>query len=584
MKMKKKILWFGLSFLVVAGFALASGDEEVSEEQADTMGPQYGGTLTFYNGLIGGLFADFEISFDHVAAPAFWVSNFWTGPYAERLLTGDVEKYGFGPGGTGEFDFNAARSVPEEFLGGELAESWEITADPLGVTFTIRQGVMWTGNPNIGMEPREFTAHDAETSLNYLIGNPSYEAWFPWIDSLTAIDKYTLRLEMKEYSASWAWGVGFGILTGMLAPETIASSDSHRWENAAGTGPFIVSDFVEGSHVKYVRNPNYWGTDTIDGVEYQLPFVDELVFPIIADESTRVANLRTAQIDWWFDVPLTFSESLARTSPGLTQDKYVAQSVEILRINSHPGRLLGNKAVRRALMTGTDLQAVSDALYGAGEAVVHAYPLLGNPAHVPMEDLPASVAELFDYDPSKARQMFADAGYAADADGISFKTSLTIGTRPEERTIGALLADMWADIGVELELIALDDAAASAAWGTMDYETALWPTSTGEIMVVDPDTYQASWRWWYEDEWWNEQIALAKLNPDPTARTAILEAVGLHLLDEVYSIGFGSPFLVSGWWPWLNNYYGGKDTGHNNHNPFLRTIWIDQKLKADMGY
>ena len=53
-----------------------------------------------------------------------------------------------------------------------------------------------------------------------------------------------------------------------------------NWQNAVGTGPFILSDFVDGSSVTYKRNPNYWGTTTINGQSYKLPFIDSLTYLI----------------------------------------------------------------------------------------------------------------------------------------------------------------------------------------------------------------------------------------------------------------------------------------------------------------
>jgi len=49
---------------------------------------------------------------------------------------------------------------------GDVAETWELTATQL--IYHIRHGVMWTGNQNIGMAAREFTANDAVISWNYI--------------------------------------------------------------------------------------------------------------------------------------------------------------------------------------------------------------------------------------------------------------------------------------------------------------------------------------------------------------------------------------------------------------------------------
>ena len=60
----------------------------------------------------------------------------------------------------------------EEYLTGKLAESRTWT-DPLTLSFAVRRGVMWTGNADIGFEPREFTAADAARSLTRNVDNGS---------------------------------------------------------------------------------------------------------------------------------------------------------------------------------------------------------------------------------------------------------------------------------------------------------------------------------------------------------------------------------------------------------------------------
>ena len=175
-----------------------------------------------------------------------------------------------------------------------MAESWDIT--PSKITFHIRPGVMWTGNTNIGMEPREFTAYDAEFSLNRTMtgytaaGKGAYE----YIETITAPDKYTLVVETNSYNADWSFHLGYGWLAPII-PEEVVEAGPNTWQNATGTGPFIITDHVEDSQATYERNPNYWETTTINGKVYQLPFIDKLVTPVITDISTRVAALRTGQ-------------------------------------------------------------------------------------------------------------------------------------------------------------------------------------------------------------------------------------------------------------------------------------------------
>ena len=51
--------------------------------------------------------------------------------------------------------------------------------------------------------------------------------------------------------------------------------DYKDWRNVVGTGPFILTDYVEGVSKSYVKNPDYWGFDE-KYPENRLPYIDEL--------------------------------------------------------------------------------------------------------------------------------------------------------------------------------------------------------------------------------------------------------------------------------------------------------------------
>ena len=125
--------------------------------------PQYGGEITVLHRFISS--AD-PASAD--VADGFWTSTVWLAAIADRPFLGDFEKYG--PRGTNEYSFEALAYLPEQYVRGNLIESWEVTSEK--ITWNIRKGVMFTGNKNIGMKPREYTADDCVFSLNYYLNSP----------------------------------------------------------------------------------------------------------------------------------------------------------------------------------------------------------------------------------------------------------------------------------------------------------------------------------------------------------------------------------------------------------------------------
>ena len=72
--------------------------------------------------------------------------------------------------------------------------------------------------------------------------------------------------------------------------------DVKDWRNLVGTGPFEITDWVEGSSITWTKNPNYWGYDE-KYPENRLPYIDGMKMLVIPDVATRVAALRSGRID-----------------------------------------------------------------------------------------------------------------------------------------------------------------------------------------------------------------------------------------------------------------------------------------------
>ncbi|GAI62373.1 unnamed protein product, partial [marine sediment metagenome] len=320
-----------------------------------------------------------------------------------------------------------------DFCTGGLVESWEVT--PEEIVFHIRPGVYWTGlSIKPVMERRELTAADFVFNFDRLMEEKNVRSGhlikaMGTIKNVYARDKYTCVIETTAFYPEWWFVLGSGWHTEKYAPESVEAGLG--WDTLVGTGPFYVKKHTLGVSVTYGRNPDYWETTTINGKEYPLPFIDKLVWPVILDESTRIAHLRTGKLDWLPQVSLRYSDSLAATSPDLIQDRWLSSGVNILgmKVTQPP---FDDINVRRALMIGLDLDAILEGIYGEGE--VYAWPYSSASAmYTPFDELSPSLKELYTNDPAKARQMLADAGYP---DGFFVKVYTESGN--------AILADMLA--------------------------------------------------------------------------------------------------------------------------------------------
>ena len=367
----------------------------------------------------------------------------------------------------------------------------------------------------------------------------------------------------------------------IYAPEVV-DAGAEDWRNVLGSGPFMLTNYVEGAYVEYEKNPVYWGTTTINGEEYPTPFVDKLVFPLTQDESTRLAALRTAEVDYMRDIPLKHQDSLADSSPELIFKRFMPCDFKIaLPVPAAP---FSDINVRRAMWIGTDRQAILDAVY-EGDGELHVFPaqpgLVG--IYTPIEELPADLQILFDYDPALARQMIIDAGYP---EGFEMELAYEAGME-EADALGEILVDQWADINVTLTLNPME---VGAFWGYM-----LDPTWTKAVMypwgndtaydvpfnLLTRTAECCSFSGWSSEEY-DEMYWASTQILDNTERTAMIKELDILGLAGASHLGLPMGYMVSGYWPWLKNYYGEQNAGHFDPIPMIQRLWIDQDLKADI--
>ena len=102
-------------------------------------------------------------------------------------------------------------------------------------------------------------------------------------------------------------------------PEVIEQyGDMQDWKTLVGTGPYELTDLVEGSSWVFTKNPNYWRFDERHP-ENHLPYIDEISVLVMPDFSTRLTALRTGRsaILRESTIPIDVVENLRRTNPEL---------------------------------------------------------------------------------------------------------------------------------------------------------------------------------------------------------------------------------------------------------------------------
>jgi peptide/nickel transport system substrate-binding protein len=503
----------------------------------------------------------------------------------QQMLQGDWTK---GPAGTGEQDWVNGFVGRCDLLTGQLAESWEFP-DNETIIFHIRHGVHYQDKePANG---REYTAEDAAYNMNrvweasgsypHLVYPPQYRP-----TSITALDKYTVEIKVPETMHGQLFLVCGDFLFADYPPEAIELyGDMANWENACGTGPWMLTDYVNSSSMNFVRNPNYWQYDPLHP-ENQLPYMDAVKTLNISDLSTRLAAVRTGKFTTLGGVGWEDASSLIKTSPDIIYNKSLTGPTCPIGRLDKPELAFHDIKVRQALSMSIDREALINDYY-EGNATLFAFPwppaTTYSAFYTPLEEQSQFVQDLFSYNPERAKQLLSEAGYP---DG--FKTSI-ICTSAQADFL-AIIKEYFATINVDLSI----DVVETGTMTSMD-RGRTYPEMIFKPLVQD---YQFPWRMLFlriespdnvalvDDPYFREPYEeMCRLVGIDDARiNSLLKDVGKKSLELAWAIWLPGVDIYTFWWPWLQNFYASGWGGYFTPNDWTMYCWIDTTMKKSMGY
>jgi peptide/nickel transport system substrate-binding protein len=536
--------------------------------------PQYGGTLD-----VGTMFVTLSaLSWD--PHDWNWKLNHDTGQFYEQLVAGDLDK---SKRKGGKHPFVADAYLATEAQRGELAEKWELVENPLSVVFTLRKGIMFPEKPGV-MQSRELTAEDVAFSFNRLRSSPKNIAtYYDFVGDVVAKDKYTVVFNLKEYNAEWDYRLAWGFYT-VIMPKEVVDAGPNSWKNVNGTGPFMLTDFVAGNSNTYTKNPGYWDKEKLGGQEYKLPFVDKLIYRTIKDEATQHAALRTAKLDLLETINARYIPELKKSAPHLQFSKRLSilGSFMALRNDVKP---FDDVRVRRALNMAINKKEIIQAHY-SGEAEMHAYPMYPDwdGYFDSLDKMPASVKELYEYNPKKAKELLKEAGYP---NGFTFKMQFC-SCSPDHSELAPLLAAYLEQVGVKAELQPTEYGAFLSAMTTRKHSPGYLmnsshtnPTTSIRKSFITGQTWNPSM---YTDPKFDAKMDAVYKERDESKRQTMLREMTVEIMDQAPYIWLPTPYVYAAWWPWVKNYGGEMSVGSIRPGPIYARIWIDQELKKKLGY
>jgi peptide/nickel transport system substrate-binding protein len=552
----------------------APATEEQRIVTTPTEKPQYGGTAT-----------------GAIAADVGGFDEGWHGPtvlYTQRLthdelLQGDWAK---GPKGTGEAEWTLSTINAMSLKTGCLADSWQIPQKGK-IIFHIREGVYWQNKPPTS--GRALTVDDVAFSLKRVCTEPTayIKMSYPNLAKTVVItsDEATRTVTVE------CTDLGEWINAITLFPDfvTIVPRDAvelygkamDQWQNAIGTGPFMLTDYVSNGSLTFTRNPDYWQTNPVGpGKGDQLPYLSGIKWLVITDIATRLSAFRTAKIDGlggeYDDVKEFFD------NPDVQYKKYIPDACLTIAMRTDKADSpFSKKEVRQALFLATDFNKIKNEYYD-GKAEILVWPLSPEKeyyaAYYPLEQLPANVQELYSHNVTKAKELLAAAGYP------TLKATIIVYNTPAYTDYLSLIKNMWAEAGITLTIDARDYTTWITRIRTRNYDEMMYATTAGweKLLNFNGSSF-------YNSSYVNDPLVAetaAKMADyiglDDAKMMQLNHDLMPYVLEQCWSLAKPNPYSYFLWWPWVKDYEGAYSCGYVNYSLYMKYRWQDVDLKFQM--
>lgn len=317
---------------------------------------------------------------------------------------------------------------------GDLATSWEVSADGKTYTFRLRRDVQW-------QDGKSFTSADVLFNFQRA-GDPRYtfnKERVANIASMEAPEPLVFRTTLKKVSASYIPGIASAFF--LIYPAHVP--DPAAWQSApVGTGAHRVSQSSKDVSIELARNLTYFRKDAAGR---QLPYLDGIKYTVIQEPGLALAAFRSGRVDCGCafdqDYMTDQEEQLRKEIPGVKLGRYL-QFPRLLLFNLQRPPF-DNLAFRQAVTIGLDMAQFGIVVY-RDKSIFPAPPFLMPPEFggrwgLPKEELVKVPG--FNPDHAKdlaiARERFVQSGL--DPRAVSISVLATPFTRPEAEALASLL-------------------------------------------------------------------------------------------------------------------------------------------------
>lgn len=414
-----------------------------------------------------------------------------------------------------------------------LAESYSFSSDGKAISFKLRRDVKFHDGTKMDADAVIFSferQHDR---------NHPYHQYGPWrhwnskrwsdrydddgnlisegfVKAIRKIDDYTVTIEFRDVDASLLSDF-VTYFTAIVSPTAVKKHGEDFKSNPVGTGPFKLIEWRKDDITILQKFDDYWG---------KKPYIDRLIYRIYPDTAARAMALQTGEVDI-IDAPDRDNLEQLMRQPGIKILEIEGLTVGYVAINvENPP--YDNVKVRRALNHAINKEEIIQGVYG----------VLGQSETLPM---PPSLwgyndsITPYEYNPAKAKQLLAEAGYPNGFKMELFAMNVSRPYNPNALRVAEIMQAQFKEVGIEAEIMSYE---IGTYWDKVDageFDLAM----TGWSGSADPDSflyrlftegYLNSSRWIHQE--YIDIVTEAKRVMDQDERTKLYKKAQQILHDE----------------------------------------------------
>lgn len=364
-----------------------------------------------------------------------------------------------------------------------LARSYEyVGPDSTAIRFHMRSDRRWSDGAPITAEDVAFTYGMIQESE---LASPRSDV-VAQIDSVVAENDSTVLFQFRSRYADMLFHSAVGIIPAHVfeGTEPAAFRSHPALQNPAGnlvvSGPFMIGEWRKGQQITMVPNPHF----------RPRPHLERIVFRIIPESTTRLAELRTGAVDFVKGVPFDQIPSLREQAPHVGFEFERQRNYDYIAYGDQEFPAFADPEIRRALGLAIDVPRMIEGLQ-MGEFAEPA----GGPYAPIFSDLydPNRTPPL-EFAPDRARQILEAKGWVdedgdgiREKDGTPFRFTLVTNSGNQRRADAAQIVQrQWRAVGVQADIRTLEFNTFFTNLVEHSYEAALG----GWIVALSPDITQ----------------------------------------------------------------------------------------------